>query len=231
MIKKLSAVLALTAAFGATSAQAAVLEFDAAKALTTTNWSDTLSIGKFDSSLGDLTSIKFVLTGDVSGIGRAESLDSGASTVNLSLASTLTLQRPDGSTLVVANPVFSTSYQFTAFDGSIDFGGTSGAITGQVSNSASNSYTSSNVSDFALFSSVGGGFINLDLVAAGNSTGSGAGNLLTQFNTEAGGSVKVIYEYTAVTAVPEPETYGMMLLGLGLVGGLARRRASKNKAI
>lgn len=32
-----------------------------------------------------------------------------------------------------------------------------------------------------------------------------------------------------VTAVPEPETYGMMLLGLGLVGTIARRR-SKQKA-
>ncbi|NGZ88400.1 FxDxF family PEP-CTERM protein [Duganella aceris] len=30
-----------------------------------------------------------------------------------------------------------------------------------------------------------------------------------------------------VTAVPEPETYGMMLVGLGLVGAIARRR---NKA-
>ena len=27
-----------------------------------------------------------------------------------------------------------------------------------------------------------------------------------------------------VTAVPEPETYAMLLLGLGLIGGAARRR-------
>jgi hypothetical protein len=32
-----------------------------------------------------------------------------------------------------------------------------------------------------------------------------------------------------VTAVPEPETYGMMLLGLGLIGTIARRR-SQHKA-
>jgi hypothetical protein len=30
--------------------------------------------------------------------------------------------------------------------------------------------------------------------------------------------------YTEVTAVPEPETYAMMLAGLGLVGAVARRR-------
>ena len=30
--------------------------------------------------------------------------------------------------------------------------------------------------------------------------------------------------YTAVAAVPEPETYAMMLAGLGLLGWAARRR-------
>jgi len=36
--------------------------------------------------------------------------------------------------------------------------------------------------------------------------------------------------YGNVAAVPEPEAYGMMLLGLGVIGGLARRRALKNKS-
>ena len=31
----------------------------------------------------------------------------------------------------------------------------------------------------------------------------------------------------SVTAVPEPETYALMLAGLGLVGGIARRRKQK----
>ncbi len=41
--------------------------------------------------------------------------------------------------------------------------------------------------------------------------------------TANGGSVK----FTQLTAVPEPETYGMLLAGLGLVGFAARRRAAK----
>ena len=73
----------------------------------------------------------------------------------------------------------------------------------------------------------GGGNLNLGLLATGASSGSGAGNLITQ----ASGEVKVIYTYTAaVAAVPEPETYAMMLLGLGMVGAIARRRAAKKAA-
>lgn len=41
--------------------------------------------------------------------------------------------------------------------------------------------------------------------------------------TTSGGSVK----FTQMAAVPEPETYGMLLVGLGLIGFVARRRASK----
>lgn len=35
---------------------------------------------------------------------------------------------------------------------------------------------------------------------------------------------------TSVTAVPEPETYAMMLAGLGLIGAIARRRRTKQTA-
>ncbi|GJJ02764.1 hypothetical protein RugamoR64_33020 [Duganella rhizosphaerae] len=41
--------------------------------------------------------------------------------------------------------------------------------------------------------------------------------------TANGGSVK----FTQLSAVPEPETYGMLLAGLGLIGFAARRRAAK----
>jgi hypothetical protein len=34
----------------------------------------------------------------------------------------------------------------------------------------------------------------------------------------------------AVTPVPEPESYAMILAGLGLMGGIARRRANKKLA-
>ena len=122
----------------------------------------------------------------------------------------------------MANPLFTQTFALSAFDGSIDFAGTSGASTGLRSSTGSNGYTSASASDFALFSSAGGGLIYLGLNAIGSSAGSGAGNLLTQFQTAASGRVQVTYEY--ISAVPEPETYVMLLTGRALAGVMVRRR-------
>lgn len=43
-------------------------------------------------------------------------------------------------------------------------------------------------------------------------------------------SSNVVFSSSAVAAVPEPETYALLLAGLGLVGVVARRKTSKNAA-
>ena len=224
-MKKTFAALALAAAFlPFASAQAATLSYSDNAALATTNWANTLSFSKFDTSLGNLTSIRFDLSGIVEGSGNAESLDSSASTVTLTLGSLLGLTRPDNSTLVVTNPVFSQTFQFTGFDSVINFGGTSGGSTGAVSATGSNFFVSSNASDFALFSALGGGTINLGLNAVGASSGNGSGNLITQFNTAASGVAKVTYTYTPTAVVPEPASLALICGGLGLLGAARRRK-------
>lgn len=209
------------------TAHGATISFADSSGLKTTNWSDFLLLGKFDTSLGTLTSIKFDLSGTVQGIGNAESLDASPSNVTLTLASILNLKRPDNSTLVVTNPVFSQLFAFSAFDGAINFGGTSGGSTGTVTSSNSSFFISTSASDFALFSALGGGNINLGMSALGNSFGSGSGNLVTQFNTSASGNALVTYTYTAAAAIPEPASVALILGGLGLMG-VARRRARES---
>ncbi|HSH88154.1 MAG TPA: FxDxF family PEP-CTERM protein [Methylophilus sp.] len=56
-----------------------------------------------------------------------------------------------------------------------------------------------------------------------------AGTYTLQFNLIAGGNYTGSYTISPVTVpVPEPETYGMMLVGLGLMGTIALRR-QKNR--
>lgn len=226
-MKKITGALLIAGLFGSVaSAQASTISYTGSVPLTQTDWGPTaVSFAKFDTNLGTLTSILFDLTGTVSGIGNAENLASAAN-VTLTLGSTITLTRPDLSVLVVANPLFTTLFNFTAFDGGFDFAGSSGGSTGVQTNTNSASFTSISAGDLALFSSAIPGFINLNLKALGASSAVGSGNLITQFSTQASGLGKVTYNYTA-NAVPEPASLGIMGLGLGVLGLTRRRRSVK----
>ena len=63
-----------------------------------------------------------------------------------------------------------------------------------------------------------------NVLATGNDTLEFIGQNNTDYNMLSNVSLR------AVTAVPEPETWGMLLAGLGLVGGIARRKAAQRAA-
>jgi hypothetical protein len=164
-----------------------------------------------------LTGISFELEGDVEGNASFESLDGAPATILMNLQATITLTDPSANVLATVIPVANTSDNVTAFDGVVDFGGTSGksylGLTG------SDSDTGNSV-DFLAFTGVGN--ILLPITGTGTSNGSGAGNLVLQFSTTAGASASVTYTYA-----PVPEPGSCVLAGLGAIGlawAVARRR-------
>jgi hypothetical protein len=81
--------------------------------------------------------------------------------------------------------------------------------------------------DFGLFTCTGVACAtNLSMLinSTGTSSATGAGNIATLFNTDAGAEVTVTYDY----GVSTPEPASMAILGAGMLAlGIARRRRNR----
>ena len=213
-MKKIVALLA-SGLLAMSAAQAATVSFSAAKGATTTNWTDTLSLQQFNSALGTLTSVVFTYGGNITSIFREESLDAATATVTVNTAGNLVFGLPISNTLNFAN---SATRVVTAFDGTIDFAGASGF--GPLSVVATNSGTSTFTSGLASY--IGAGIYGVGVAANASSFASGAGNLISQINTNAAANIVVTYNFTpTATQIPEPGS--LALLGLGVM----RRKSAK----
>ncbi len=190
----------------------------------TTNWTHTLSVPAFNTGLGTLTSVEVDFAGDVFQSYKFESLDAAPATVTATLADAVQLNMAaglSGSALALTNNS-STNYSVTAFDGTIDFGGTSGVTVPQytLSGTGMNTYTAAG--DLAIFTTPGN--VLFPAFANGTVIFTGSGNLLTQVNTSADISLTVKYNYRG-NAVPEPGSVALLIGGaMSGVAVLRRRR-------
>jgi hypothetical protein len=213
-MKILTGSLLALALASTASAQTQTVCFTDNIPLQPTNWTGSVSIPKFNANLGELQSITFRLTGNVQGTARVESTDNSPTTVNTSFQASITLTRPDLSVLVVTLPVANFVDNFTAFDGVVDFAGTSGITHPDINvNDTQQTVSPPPVSDLALFT--GAGNIVLPVSAQGSSIATGSGNLITQFQTSAGATVEVCYTYLPNTP-PSIQCPGPLMASAGV---------------
>jgi hypothetical protein len=223
MVSKLIKGVAAAALLSAASASQAGLVFmDMAEVpmgggVQPTNWNTVVQLAQYG-GMDTITSIKVTLMADVVGSAQIESLDGDVSNVTYSVSANVTATGP-GTFSVTTIPLAGGVQALGAFDGLIDFAGASGFSSGVLAgNDMDMGFVP--VGDIALY--LGAGTVNFTLDAIGSSSASGAGNLITIFQTAAGAKVKI--EYFSDTAIPSPAA---LPVGLGAFGLLALRRARK----
>jgi len=214
-------VIAGALSFASASNAGVLLEesYSGMVAMQATDWEESLSVQQFDDKNGtrQLVSICIHLTGGVSGSVGLESLDNEPAKIAVELSAQISLSL-GGATLGVVIPIADDTFNASAFDGDIDFGGTSGMTFEKLaaSDSADNKLTAA---DEAFAGFLGDGKVKLDGEANGTSFGSGAGNLILQFNTQAEMAYRITYKYLEV---PAPGT-AVILAGIGFAGARRRR--------
>jgi protocatechuate 3,4-dioxygenase beta subunit len=158
-----------------------------------TDWSSAQMLQQFDPSLGTLTSVDIISNDSITSTIKVENLDTAAATIDAKVSGTVSLSGP-GMTGLTANLSADQTFSAGPFDGSIDFGGTSGNNFGPKTAQGTKSVTLSTASDLAPF--VGTGSVSITAATHGTSTASGAANLLLSVKTTAAAKVTVIYHYT-----------------------------------
>ena len=196
------------------------LQWGAGGTYVLTDWTHTLNANQFNTLGGTLVlnQIDVAFQAQTLGDAKFEHLDptSGA-TITMNLATVMTASYLNGIVLSLT-PTASTTDTVGAFDGVIDFGGTSGKTYTGLTATTSTSATYTTGAEMGVFT--GPGTVAFNLAANGASTAGGSGNLVTQFADTARSTVTITYTYSA-SGAPEPATMAMLgsaLIGLGVLG-------------
>ncbi|MBL8858291.1 MAG: choice-of-anchor E domain-containing protein [Planctomycetes bacterium] len=166
--------------------------------LQNTNWSRTVTVPRFNPVLGTLGSVSVAMTGHIEGTARYESLDTQPAQIVIDFAANLTVRRPDNNVVLLSSsPLFHRVDTVAAYDGTLDFGGTSGATYNAISSDSTGQFTPPfplNPADTALF--VGAGNVVFTVAANGQTSATGAGNLVSSFSQKASATFTVTYFFT-----------------------------------
>lgn len=165
-----------------------------------TGGSATQTVAQFDPSLGALNGIQILINGKLTSNIQIENLDGAPSDVSAQVHGTLILQGP-GFTPQSLSPSINDSATLGAYDGTLDYGGTSGKDFGAQSAQANQTLNlAAATNDLSAW--VGKGTVSLTEAARSASTVSGSGNEQVHIGSQASGTVQVVYSYIPTPTVP-----------------------------
>ena len=150
-------------------------------------------VNQFNPDLGTLTSVEIVSQGFIQGQIKSESLEAEPVQITANINGTLNLNSP-GVGIVAAQIDESRTFNASAFDGILDFAGTSGIDFGSIRVNNTETATLTSASDLAAYT--GTGTITFTLSGLVATSGTGAANLANERSASAGADVTVIYRYT-----------------------------------
>lgn len=210
----------------ATFSQAATISYTDTVYLQNTSYQQTLSFLNFDTNGGlrTLESVTFSIDGAIKGTALLESLDATPTTITTTLSAELSLTDASNNQLVLTIPSVTRTFNATAFDGAIDYAGTSGMFYDDLGATkfASQVYTAP--ATLAMFTGTGSSMFTFG--AAASSLATGSGNLISGFTSQASASIEVIYTYSEQTVSVSAPSH-LAMLGLGLVGFAGLRKFRK----
>lgn len=228
-MKKLLCKLAAGAAIGCVTVAQAAPVLTSTETVNTAvisnikNTTGALDFTQFNNTLGTLLSVEVFLYSDLNSAFTAENLGSRGITFGLSSKSKVSLNSGGLFTIAALENNYNSSFVATGYDHTLDHGGTSGTtvtVTNQHGTPTSVLLTDPGV----LAAFTGNSVVHTTVAGVGSAKITGSGNIDTTYSSSYSAYGKVVYTYAL--PVPEPETYAMLLAGLGLVGAIARRRKS-----
>ena len=158
----------------------------------------SVTLPQFDPTLGTLTSVTINNIATTTDTVQLESQDTQPTTLIANTTITTSLTGPGVSGLTTtAND--SVSFNATAFDGVIDFGGTSGHDFGPRSQTRTQSTT---ITDPATLSAyLGTGTLTFSSTSTGTSSVLGSGNVVQIIGTSSGQTIQIVYNYIPSNAL------------------------------
>ena len=154
--------------------------------------------------MGTLVAVDLTLVGDINGSVAVENLGSVAVSASTIDFANIAMTLPGSLGVMQTAPLISNTVSLGAFDGTIDFAGTSGSTaSGLTQTGSATSQFDSATTDLSSF--IGIGTVGLALNAYSPSTSSGSADLESKLLTAAGAEVMVSYVY-----VPSSSTSGIV---------------------